>query len=145
ENNKRVRRLDGADEDRRRRGTFRRHYYRPSHAAYERTRFGASAAGAPVHGQDYRPLGISDEGEHPGLRGIGGGHDARETLRCRRASARDGSPHEKALCAAHSAGVNSGTVAIIFGSYPSAHQSLITTVRRSPDSVPLLPSLYCAI
>src|SRR5205814_1252655 len=114
---KRVRRLDGAHEDRRRRGTFRRHYYRPSHAAYDRTRFGASAAGAQVHGQDYRPLGISDQGEHPSLRGAGGGHDARETLRCRRATARDGSAHEKALsadyCAPHSAGVNSGTFAII--------------------------------
>ncbi len=55
-------------------------------------------------------------GEHPGLRGVECGHDARETLRCRRVATRDEPPHEKTLSEGHrahgSASVNSGTVAI---------------------------------
>src|SRR5437763_13554463 len=103
ENHPRLRWLDGAHEDRRRQRTFRCHYYRSSHAAYERTRLGASTASAQVRGQDYRPLGASNPGEHTGLRGIAGGYDVRETLRLRRVATRDEAPYERALRAGHRA------------------------------------------
>src|SRR5437763_15172431 len=134
ENHPRLRWLDGAHEDWRRLGTFRCHYYRSSHAAYERTRLGAPAASAQVRGQDYCPLGASDQGEHTGLRGIAGRYDVRETLRLRRVATRDEPSDERPIRAGQrapdGAGLSSSAVAIGSSGCSltlASHRSVITS------------------
>jgi hypothetical protein len=85
---------------------------------------------AQVRGQDYCPLGASDQGEHTGLRGVEGGYDVRETLRLRRVATRDEPPNERRIRAGQrapdGAGLSSSAVAI-----GSSCCSLTLASRRS--------------